>query len=301
MKARLAAVAALALLAVGCGGKAAPVENAASLVPADALAYATAGTNLHSGALRSARDVLDKFPVRDEVVREIASLAPAEALGPQLDAAVLNVGRRQVVVGFTQPADPKAFDAQLPRKTARATKGGWAVFSESQAAVDAVMHAKQSLADEPEYQAAARLTPATSDTVGRAYVARAGIRTLVRQAATPLASFGTAQWLAVKLTSSRGALQLELHAKGIASPVRRQPVAASLADQIPSGAIVALHLAGAAEYPEQQVAALSRTLGIDVDALLDALGGPAIAYVRPAIPFPEVTIAARPAHPKPAA
>ena len=74
-----------------------------------------------------------------------------------------------------------------------------------------------------------------------------------------------------------------------------------LADEIPSGSIVALSVTGGGRAVpanvRQQLAGLSQQLGIDLPSLVEALNGPVVAYVRPGLPLPEVTIAAKPAHP----
>src|SRR6185503_3394898 len=46
---------------------------------------------------------------------------------------------------------------------------------------------------------------------------------------------------------------------------------------------------------------LGQQIGVDLPALISVLNGPVIAYVRPGIPLPEVTIAAQPANPQSAA
>jgi hypothetical protein len=80
-----------------------------------------------------------------------------------------------------------------------------------------------------------------------------------------------------------------------------------LAGKIPSGSIVALALnAGGATSSlpaatQEQLSVIGRQIGVDLPALVSVLNGPVIAYVRPGIPLPEVTIAAQPARPQKAA
>jgi hypothetical protein len=48
----------------------------------------------------------------------------------------------------------------------------------------------------------------------------------------------------------------------------------------------------------QQLDGFGQQLGVDLPSLVDALNGPVIAYVRPGLPLPEITVAAKPAHPE---
>jgi hypothetical protein len=81
----------------------------------------------------------------------------------------------------------------------------------------------------------------------------------------------------------------------------KAPSAAALTDQIPSGSILALSLRGGGSsippQAQQQLGTVSSQLGIDLQALIGALNGPMIAYVRAGLPIPEVTIASKPKDP----
>jgi hypothetical protein len=149
--------------------------------------------------------------------------------------------------------------------------------------------------------------PGAGDAIARAYVSTAGAQAALGQAAGSLGPAGSAlgpaaqsKWLAAALTSQDDAFKLEVHAKTRTS----KPGASGngLVDAIPSGSIVAISLTGGVgELPAsatQQANAMSRQLGLDVGALVGALNGPVVAYMRAGIPIPEITIAARPPHPE---
>jgi hypothetical protein len=77
----------------------------------------------------------------------------------------------------------------------------------------------------------------------------------------------------------------------------------SLADKIPAGSIVALAFQSSVTQTipsatADQLSALGRQLGVDLPGLISAINGPVIAYVRPGIPLPEVTLASQPAKPQ---
>src|SRR5437763_5889856 len=161
MRVWFAATAAVALIAAGCGGAGGGgggSSDAASLVPADALAYVTVDTDLSSSQLASANGILEKFPIRAKLLRQIrSSLAQSgtnvraleSSVGPEVDIAALTVNGETNAVGFTQPKDEKAFDAQLDKDSTLHTKiDGWTVFSDKQAGIDAVKSRKANLGDD---------------------------------------------------------------------------------------------------------------------------------------------------------
>src|SRR5689334_4409258 len=94
-------IAVVAVLA-GCGGSGGggPTDDAADLVPPNALAFVTLDTDFSSAQVKSALSILDKFPVKPQVVRQLKSAirsagvnpdALKRSAGPQVDVAVLDV------------------------------------------------------------------------------------------------------------------------------------------------------------------------------------------------------------------
>jgi hypothetical protein len=324
MRARLAVVAVLAVLAAGCGGGGGGGSSsggADTVVPGDAIAFATIDTDVSSAQVSSALKILDKFPIKDRAEKQLrASLsrggvdlgAISKTAGSEVDVAVLMVDGKPQPVGFAKPSDEQAFDAQLDKSKAMHAKiDDWTVFAGEQAVLDAVSKRAGDLADDPTYQAAVKSLPGAGDAIARFYASSAAEQALVHAATSNLPSTGTvpqvpaAEWITGALTSQDGAVKLEVHAK--AASTKGLSKANPLAGKIPSGSIVALALNGGgatASLPastQQQLAAIGQQIGVDLPALVSALNGPVIAYVRPGIPLPEVTIAARPAEPKKAA
>lgn len=314
-------LAALALLAAGCGGSGgggSTVGDAASLVPGDALGYIVANTDFSGGPLKSAEAILNKFPFKPQVLNQIKTGllkqgidadALASSIGPQTDIAILNVDGVTNAVAFTQPKDEKTFDAQLDKGKTRAVHekiDGWTVFADKPAFIDAVKNRKSNLSDDATYQAAVKTLPSSSDAIATAYATPLGLAATTKKAAGTLptgTTFGLgsgSQWATGAITSTGGAFKVELHSKATTAPVGAS-TASPLAGEIPSGSIVALSLTGGSStipaQLRQQAAGVSSQLGFDVAGLLDALNGPVIAYVRPGLPLPEITVAARPPHP----
>ena len=318
MRGRAIAIATVALLAAGCGsgGGGSASGDAADLVPPGALAYISVDTDFSSTQIKNAESVLDKFPIKPKLLAQIRSSlsqggtdvnALKSSIGPELDVAVLKVNGETNAVGYTQPSDEKAFDAQLDKdKTVHTKIGGWTVFSDKQAFLDAAKNRSGKLSDDPAFQAAMKTVPGAGDAIARVYASSAGTQTALGAASGSLGSaggslgsFGGAKWIAGALTSQDGAFKLEVHAKatGLATSS-----GSPLVDQIPSGSIVALQIAsGSRTIPastQQQLGSMSKQLGIDLPALVGALDGPVIAYVRAGLPLPEVTIAAKPSQPQ---
>jgi hypothetical protein len=322
MKGRLAGVAVVVALAAGCGGGGGgSASSADSMVPADALAFVTIDTDTASGQVSSALKILNKFPIKTRAEQQLrASItksgldfdALTSSAGSEVDIAVITVNGKPQTVGLAKPSDEKAFDAQLDKSsTNHATKQGWTVFADGQATLDAFTSGSGStIADDAAYQAATKTIPADGDAIARFYASAAGAQTALGAAKTNLGSsagslksFAGASWTAGALTSEDGAFKLEVHAKS--QSLTSTPSGNGLAERIPSGSIVALALQGGGRTipasAHEQLSALGQQLGVDLPALVSALNGPVIAYVRPGIPLPEVTIAARPAQPRPAA
>lgn len=326
VRGRLASIAVLALLAAGCGGSGgggggASSETAAELVPADAVAFVTVDTDLGSDQIKSAEAVLDKFPIKRKLLAEIRSGASGQgvdvnalssSIGPELDVAVLSVNGKTSAVGFTKPTDEKAFDAQLDKGSSpevHAKIDGWTVFADTQPYLDAVKNRKASLSDDASYGAAAKTLPSSGNALATAYASPSGIQTAVSGsgaasstgARSALQALGSAKWFAGALTSSNGAFSFQLHTKSSSSTSSSAGNGTGLADEIPSGSIVALSLVGGSGVVpanlKSQVGTLSSSLGIDLGGLLGAFDGPVIAYVRAGLPLPEVTIAAKPKDP----
>ena len=318
----------LAVLATGCGSSAGGASgrsgDAAGVVPADALAYVTVDTNLHSGQVANAQAILAKFPAGATLLQKLKSSLSKHgadldtllgSVGSEVDVALLKVNGKDAVVGFAQPSDAKTFDQQLTSGTGTTKPvyeeiAGWTVFSDSQAALDAVKTRTGNLSDDAAYQAAIATLPAAGDALARAYVAPAGLQALASSLGS-LGSLGgsspaaTAKWYAAAATATGdGAVKLEVHAKGL--PAIAGQGSATLADQIPSGALIAASFDGsglttALGSSAAALAQASKALGIDLAGIVQALNGPVIAYVRSGVPLPEVTLASRPADPVAAA
>lgn len=322
MRVRLAGVAVLAVLAAGCGGGGGggSSSSADSIVPTSALAFATIDTDTSSAQVSSALGILKKFPIEPRAEQQLrASInrsgvdfnALTSSAGSELDIAVINVNGQPQALGLAKPSDEKAFDAQLDKtSTLHTTTKGWTVFSDKQATLAAFKKQSGStIADDATYQAAIKSLP--SDAVIRFYASPAAENALLNAAKRqnlPSASLGklpTAEWFAGALTSQDGAFKLEVHTKSASTQALSK--SNPLAGKIPAGSLVALAINGGGATKtlpaatQEQLSVIGQQVGVDLPALISALNGPVIAYVKPGIPLPEVTLAAQPPHPQEAA
>jgi hypothetical protein len=316
------ALAALVLLP-GCGGfgsggggaaaasASSTAPDAASLVPADALAYVTLDTDLSSKQLENAQAVLGKFPVEAKVLAEIRAEAAKEgvdvdalvaAAGASVDVAVLRVGGKPAVVGFAQPADEQRFEAELAKggsPTMHRRIDGWTVFADSAGPLDAVAARTASLADDPTYQNALQTIP-SSDALARVYVAPAVFRQQAAELSElkSLAPVGRAEWMTAALTSQDGTFRLEAHVKQ--AKAETVPTSSPLTELVPSDALVAASVNGGGRplVTDASLRRLSQLLGADLVTLAGALRGPFVAYVRTGNPLPELTLIAQPSDPE---
>src|SRR5438034_11791038 len=98
--------AAVAILATGCagGGGLGSSDGAASVVPANALAYVALDTTVSPGGLTSMRDAL----LRRAHLSWTDDVEPA--LGDELDLALLPGAKKPQGVALTQPRDPAKLD-----------------------------------------------------------------------------------------------------------------------------------------------------------------------------------------------
>ena len=321
-----AAAVAVGLVAAGWSSSAAgsaTLGAAASIAPANAVAFVALDSDLSSGQWNAVNGLLDKFPGYDKVLANLSTsftqrtkLSWADdvkpALGSELDLVALP-GKQTELVGLTQGGDQQKLDAllrKLDQGIVSEQIDGWTAFSKSQAALDAVKSATTKLADDNTYQAA--IAKLAGDALVRAYAngteAQQLLSSLGKQ--TPLASAPPFAWAAADLVASGDGVRVNGYSQdsslqGIAprqQPIPAAPYTSSLVDEIPAGVLLAadfpvrpgqFELAGAGALPKplQAIVAASPSFLNDLDHVL---GGETAVYVRPGLPIPEVTIVTQP-------
>jgi len=321
-----AVAAAAAIVTAGCAsaGASGPGagNGAAAVVPANAVAFVAASTDLGSSQWHG---------LGKPFLTQFQKLAPA--LGGELDIAFLP-GKQ--AVGFTQPGDPSKLAALAKHhKLQTRVIGGWTAVAKTSATLDTVANATAHLSGDANFTAAMKKLP--DDALVRAYVTGqatedvlTSIPGVLQTIAVPndihyrltktvsanrllqFAATTNFQWLSADLTSTKDGLKAEafIHSNGLVASVTQpryvvQPTpqyTPALIDEIPSGALAVIDFQaspGMFEDLPQLPTALGKLFAAqnatDIPLLLDTVvGGETAIYVRPALPTPEVTLVTQP-------
>jgi hypothetical protein len=140
----------LTVVLPACGGDGgATTLTGAEMVPADVPLYLSADTNLDSEQWQAAQDLLDRFPGKEQFLKELREGLEEDdvdferdvrpVLGPELGAAWLDIDDENSFVGLVQPKDEAKLNALLEKgddPLVHTRIEGWTVFAESQAVLD---------------------------------------------------------------------------------------------------------------------------------------------------------------------
>jgi hypothetical protein len=147
----VAACAAGAILATGCGGGNVAGTEGADRVPASADLFIAVNTDFEGDQWKAAGALVDKFPGGAEGVRQLLGSLEEEdvdferdvkpAVGPEVDVVILDfkTGEEPEVVALTQPRDRGKFEALMKKgndPTAVEFADEWAIVAESQDVID---------------------------------------------------------------------------------------------------------------------------------------------------------------------
>jgi hypothetical protein len=314
----------LALLAAACGGSSTSATGSgtasgAEVAPADAIGFVSIDTDDGSDQWQQADELLQKFPIREELLswlqRQIADdqidfeddVAPA--LGPTLDVvAVRGAGGETLIVGLTQPDDADKLGALLKKSDEPIVQteiDGWTAFSDEQAALDEVRAAEDKLEDDDAFVDAFAELPDEAN--AKVYLAGDklidAVRTQVPQLG--LAASDSFDWVSLALSSHDNGWKIDGAAKGATNGTAE--LDRTLLERIPSGALVALAFDASNTSALEQLrknpslsqhsAQLEQLLGVGLDDIVGLLGGSSVLYVGPGAPIPEVTLVTKPKDP----
>jgi hypothetical protein len=322
----LSLVVLITVLAIaGCGGggssgSATGTASGAEVTPADAIAFISVNTDRDSGQWQQADDLLQKFPLRDEIIRGLNEELSDEGvdfrrdvlpvLGPTLDIAVVGFeGGDPQVVGLAQPADKAKFNELLEKGDQPAVHTeleGWTVFSDTQATLDAFTKAGgEKLADSDAFGDAMDELP--EDANAKAYLDGGRLFSLLER---ELPGFtggqaGELDWVSFALSSEDDGWKLQGAVKSDQST--GAAFTPTLLDRVPAGSLFLATFKGTQGTFDQlrknpqfsrQSAQLEQLLGVRFDDLARILEGESAFYVREGSPFPEVTLITKPADPQ---
>lgn len=324
----LGLVAALTLLATGCGGgPAASSESGASLVRADALAYVAIDTDLGSGQWKQLDDLSKRFPGRDLALEKLDQALAKHgvdfdqdvepAVGPEVDVAVVSGGTEETTkaVALTQPRDAGKLTDLISKLNAassdttlvyRELDDGWYAVSDSRAAIDEALagdgptlegdstfeDAFQGLPDEALVKAYAN-----GHQLGQLVVATAKEKS---KNGNPLGSQMAALQKLDSLSASLTAEDDGVRVRGAAKGAGADEVLgggnfdSKLLANTPGDALAFLTFrggSGLADTLQGLSSPLTGLLGISANELASLLESEVALYVRPGIGIPEITLA----------
>jgi hypothetical protein len=308
MRAAAAALAlSLLLVAAGCGNSSAATRtssgtDAASLVPASALAYVSADANLDS---QSWQVVIDLFgPIVGTDADYKRDIKPA--LGDRVNLAVLGVEDGQPeAVAIVKPTDVAKLQA-LAKKFDRGTEhytveniGGWSVVADSAAAFQSVRDANagNSLADDADFKSA--MSQVGGASLATAYATGSGVAQLPPKLRALVRVAGSPRWVAAGITADKSALHLDVRAAGASTTAAYKP---ALLDDVPSGAILAVSFKDVNQLLArfQSEPTLRASLPLFLKGL-KSLDGEGVLYLLPGVLLPVITLEVQPRDPAAAA
>jgi hypothetical protein len=289
-----AGLAALVLATAACGGTGtllagSPGDEAAQLVPPDAIAFVSIDSRLDSAQWRTVRELFGPthLPLGLDYERDVKP-----AVGDELSFAVLGIhDGKPEAVALVKPTD----DAKLRALVGRFDQGDehyavqhvgdWAVVADSRAAFAAVNRAEagRSLADVPQFQRA--MEHLDGDALAVAY-AGGGTSQLLPGKVRGLALVtGLPETMAARLAAEDDAVRLQVRLElREPAPVYRP----RLLRDVPSGAMLAVSFKNPQRLLERLaleptlhdiVARVERALGLSVAELAPALRGEGVFFV----------------------
>src|SRR6266849_509014 len=304
MRAVLATLAlGLALVASGCGSSTAANRtssgtDAASLVPANALAYVSADANLDSQSWQVLTDLFGPLDSKVDYKRDIQP-----ALGDRVSLAVLGVDNgKPEAVAIVQPTDVAKLQA-LAKKFDRGTEhytvesiGGWSVVADSATAFQSVRNANSgnSLADSGDFKSA--MSQVQDASFATAYASGSGVAQLPAKLRALVRLAGSPSWVAAGINVDKSALHVDVRAAGASTPAAYRP---ALLHDVPSGAILAVSFKDVNQLLARikAEATLRAALPPDLGGL-SSLGGEGVLYLLPGTLLPVVTLEVQSAKPE---
>ncbi len=304
MRSAAAALAALVLLlvAAGCGSSSAAIQtssgtDAASLVPASALAYVSADANLDSTQWQVVTDLFGPVPSKLDYKNDIKP-----ALGDRVNLAVLGIdsGKPEAIalVKLTDEAKLSALAKKFDNGSEHYTVeqiGGWSVVADSAEAFQAVRNADSgsSLADSADFKSA--MSQVGDSGFATAYASGSGVQQLPAKLQALVRVAGSPRWVAAGITADKSALQVKARAAGGTSPAAYKP---ALLHDVPSGAILAVSFKDVNQLLARvQSEPMLRTSLPPFVAALRSLSGEGVLYLLPGTLLPVVTLEVHPGDP----
>lgn len=299
-------LAALVLVASGCGSSSAPgtahgatfAADAAKLVPSNAIAFASIDSNLDSTQWQRADAIVKAFTNGTSVLDALnaklkakglswnADVAPA--IGKEIDVAALAAKPKPELVALVHPDDAAKLNAlvsKLGNGYSVQQIAGWSVVADSSDSFNAIRAAQngQSLADSSTFKTA--WSALAGDVLAQAYVKPA-------KGKAP-------DWIVADVRADTNAVRVD----AVVQPHGALPAVtgSSLLGDVPSGAALAISFRGnsdlASKLSSLQLPA-KVAAKLPVKQLAPLLAGGGVVYARPNGVFPDVAVELAPKDPQ---
>jgi hypothetical protein len=324
---RVIALVVLACALAGCGAEEkAATGGGAEVAPASAPVFISIDSDLGSSQWPTVDDLLHEFPGRPQLLNWLRSTLREEgldyeqdvkpALGKEIDLVWLDLADgADNVVGLTQPKDEEAFRGLIAKSDASGDDvvlrefRGWTVFAESEETIerfrDAAVQPGDKLADDGVFKDAMAELPDSA--LVKAYARGENLTRLLQQAVGSvgdvfsLTSEQRPEYVSAAFAAESDGLRLVGATRAETEPKTKPTVFAStLIDDVPGDAIAFLTFRGNDSFAKQvrssptyrrNLKELEREFGgVPLEQLFAIFEAEVALYVRPATPFPEVTL-----------
>jgi Protein of unknown function (DUF3352) len=315
-----APLAALALLAAGCGGSssngsASGSAAGATVVPASAVAYVSVNSDLGSDQWKKLDALSKKFPGRAKAIASFKQDLAKDgidfqkdvkpALGPEIDLAWLDFADGgQNVVAVTQPKDDAKLAALVTKNNSDSSNhklytekvGDWTAIAQSQATLDRLKSAQNGskLADDSSFEDAVAALP--DEALVKAYVNGGAVRQAVQQGIAPTVrqsgllgkAIPNLGWLSASASAASNGVGFQAGVKS--SGTKTKSYKSELVDRLPAGALADLSFNNLSSNLRRilsqaglkaQAAQVEQALGISENDLLKLLSNEGALAVYP--------------------
>jgi hypothetical protein len=299
-------LAALVLAAAGCGSSSSPgtahgaafAADAANLVPANALAFASVDSNLDSTQWQRADSIIKTFANGTSLLDALNAKLQAKglswnsdiapAIGNELDVAALATTTKPELVAFVHPDDAAKLNALVSKigdGYSVQQIAGWSVVADSADSFNAIraVRSGHSLGDSPTFKTA--WSALSGDVLAQAYVKPA--------------KAGAPDWIVADVRAETDAVRVD----AVVQPRSAPPAltGSSLLGDVPSGAALAVSFRGNADLVSK-LSALKLpakvAAKVPVKQLAPLLGGGGVVYARPNGLVPDVAVELAPKNPQ---
>jgi hypothetical protein len=317
----VALIAFAAVVLAGCGAASEPASSeAASAVPANAVAYVSLQSDLDSAQWKQVEELLERFPDGDGALQRLYGDFSAgisyerdidPALGPTVELVWLDFANEgENVVALTQPDDVDTL-RELVRKAERpVTVGeveGWSVVARDEAMIDRYRQALDdgSIAEDAAFQRTSEALP--GEPLAKVYVDGEAATRALEAAVRDRGGSTGALASAGRLEAGAAALEAENKGFRLTAIVRAHGAAPELTDvgtllkEVPAGAFLAVNFHGSQATTDgllpEQLGPLGEEFGSALRTLGSLFHGEGVFYARPSTPRPELTLLLAPPNP----